>query len=235
MALCCALRMNPVLILLALLVAVFPAVAGPSSSKLLTGRVSHSETLPPLPATLRPGQLFGTGAIPQRFAGQTRQFLIPDWLAGTWQRDSAQETSRIELPSGRKQKPGGHLTARVTDKFGTYADSQGLIWQVFDPARSLGNVDHGTTVDYHQVSDYDLSIEPDDTVLVRVRAVHTVVSKPTRRIVTTYQDEELNLYSRLADGQLKTDSSVKVFDLKGKPFLLTRAVSNERRVKPFRK
>ncbi len=224
-------------ILLTMLIVALPVAAAPSDRqpKVLTGRVSHSEMLPPLPAALRPGQFLGPGTLPQRFAAQTRQFLIPDWLSGTWQRDSAQEISRIELPSGRKQKPAGQLPARVTDKFGTYKDAQGLIWQVFNPARSLGSVDHGSTVDYHQVSDYDLSIEPDDSVLVKVRAVHTVVSKTTRRIVTTFQDEELNLYTRIRDGQLKTDSSVKVFDLRGKPFLLTRAISNERRIKPFSK
>lgn len=199
----------------------------------LTARVTHSEVLPPLPQWLTPGQTYAPGSLPSRFAAQTRQFLVPDWLAGTWQRESATEVSRQQLPGGKKLAPAGQVTARVQDKFGTYADAQGLIWQTFNPARSLGSVDHGSNVDYHQVTAYDLSIEPDDSVVVRVQAVHTVVSKSTGKIVTTYQDEEINTYRQVADGKLETDSSVKVFDLKGKPFLITRSISSERRVRPF--
>jgi len=225
------------LILLGVLGMAAPVAGAPTIGKSprLAGRIEHAEVLPALPPTLKPGQLYGAGALQQRLASQSRRFLIPDWLAGVWERASAQEIGRLQLPSGRKLRPAGQATARVRDKFGTYADGQGLIWQVFNPAKSLGSVDHGSAVDYHQVSFYDLSIEPDDTVVVKVRAVHTVVSKVTRRIVTTYQDEELNLYTSTGNGQLKTDSSVKVFDLKGKPFLMTRTVSNERRLRPFSK
>jgi hypothetical protein len=209
------------------------AAPAPKQHTRLTARVTHSEVLPPLPGWLRPGQTYTPGSLPSRFALQTRQFFIPDWLAGTWLRESAREVSRQQLPGGAKLAPAGQVTARVQDKFGTYADAQGLVWQTFNPARSLGSVDHGNNVDYHQVTAYDLSVEPDDSVIVRVLAVHTVVSKSTGKIVTTYQDEEINTYRQVADGKLETDSSVKVFDLKGRPFLLTRSLSSERRIKRF--
>lgn len=227
--------MQILLVLLTVLVAYTPAVAAPSgkSAPRLSGRITHSEVLPPLPEALKPGQIYSPGPITQRFSGQRRRFLIPDWLAGLWQRQSGTEVSRAELPGGRVLTPGGHLISRVRDKFGTFSDHQGRIWQVFSPEKSLGSVDHGLTVDYHQVTDYDLVIAGEKSVVVKVRAVHTVVNKATGRVVTSYQDEELNTYRSIGDGQLDTDSSVKVFDLNGKPYLRTRAVSSERRLKRF--
>lgn len=234
---CCMFTMrHPLIMVIATVILGASAVLAAPGTKQhirLTARVTHSEVLPPLPQRLRPGQTYAPGSLPSRFAAQTRQFPVPDWLAGTWLRESATEVSRKQLPGLKQLAPAGPVTARVQDKFGTYADAKGHIWQTFNPARSLGSVDHGSYVDYHQVTAYDLSIEPDDSVIVRVQAVHTVVSKSTGKIVTTYQDEEINTYKQVADGKLETDSSVKVFDLKGEPFLLTHSISSERRIRPF--
>jgi hypothetical protein len=69
--------------------------------------------------------------------------------------------------------------------------------------------------------------------VVEVQARHMVVDKKSRKIQAVYQDEELNTYTLVADGQVKTDSSVKAFDWHGKPLLLTRSLSSEIRTAPF--
>lgn len=237
------------------------ASRSPSSPLKLQAGISHSETLPPLPPTERPGQVFRVDAAaarsiapsraassvgpatPSRAATLSRaanlsrpsrikRFKVPDWMAGVWQRSDAREVSRIELPSGKKLNPVGNQVARVKDIFGSYRDANGQVWQLFDPLKASGQVDRGVSMDYHRVHGYELVITGPRSVVVEVRATHTMVSKVNRRIAKVYQDEELNKYTLASDGRLVTDSSVKVFDMEGKPFLLTRTVSSEIRVPP---
>lgn len=156
-----------------------------------------------------------------------RRFRIPPWLAGTWSRIDSTEISRLQLPGNKVLKAAGKTTTRVTDAFGTYKDSQGIIWQVFDPTKTRGSVDRGANIDYHTLSSYDLQATTDKQVVVTLRATHVVVNKLTRKIVMSYQDEEINSFNRINATRLRTDSSTKVFNFKGKPTLLTVANSFE--------
>lgn len=203
------------------------------SSKRLSAGVTHSEFLAPVALTQRPGQVYRPLAAAKRNVPKAKKFLIPAWLAGTWQRAQVREVSRVELPSGKKLTPAGVSMARVRDKFGSYQDSEGKIWQIFWPSRSSGEIDRGNVIDVHHVQDYNLSIINPKTVVVEVQAIHTVVGKGNRRIISVYQDEELNKYSLTGADGLATDSSVKVFDHQGRPIYLTRTVSSESRIAPF--
>lgn len=207
------------------------AVSGTESSLKLQTGVTHSEMLAPLPDTHRPGRIFRGDAI-NAGAQRMKRFKVPDWMAGIWQRSEAREISRIELPSGRKLKPVGNQVARVKDVFGSFRDGNGQVWQMFNPLKATGQVDRGLSMDYHRVHGYDLVITGPRSVVVEVQATHTLVSKANRRIANVYQDEELNTYTLSPDGKLQTDSSVKVFDMEGKPFLLTRTMSSEIRLPP---
>jgi hypothetical protein len=161
------------------------------------------------------------------------RFKIPAWMAGVWQRSDSNELSRVSLPSGKQLKAAGHNVAGVRDAFGTYRDETGQIWQVFDPRKVTGSIDRGTAIDFSTVTSYNIITGGSDAPIVAVRATHVIVSKSTHRVVSSYQDEELNTYSKTLDGRLRTESSVKVFDAKGKPKLLTTALSMEVQIAPF--
>lgn len=169
-------------------------------------------------------------AQPQPTANKLQRFFIPDWLAGEWSRTESNEISRTQLPSGHALKAFGKTTTKVTDSFGN-AKENGHIYQVFDPAHANGSVDRGENIDYHHVNYYDISQPSSNSALVKVRATHVVVNKKTHRITTAYQDEEFNTYTLVKSNQLKTDSSVKVFDRRGKATLLTQAVSMESKIR----
>jgi len=158
------------------------------------------------------------------------QIKVPFWLAGQWQRTETNELSRKELPSGKELKPIGKQAARVTDYFGTYKDRRGNVFMVV-PLGAAGAVDRGFAVDYHRVKKYEMILDGKNSAVIKVQAVHKVVSKKEKRVVEAYQDEELNRYTLIRDGLVKNDSSVKVFDQLGQAKLITRAVSTERRVK----
>ena len=94
-------------------------------------------------------------------------------------------------------------------------------------------MDRGTSTDFYVVTGYELMTMGQSTAIVQVRACHAVVGKKTNKVLSAYQDEELNTYSMLSGSALKTDSSVKIFDVKGKARYMTRAVSDEARIGPF--
>jgi len=202
-----------------------------SSTVRLRAVVTHSEEMAPLPPAQRPGRIHHA-EVNVAGGSRAKRFKIPDWIAGVWQRSEAKEISRKQLPSGKELKAVGSGVARVKDVFGTYRDRGGQVWQAFNPAKASGQIDRGPNMDYHRVHGYDLVITGPKSLVVEVQATHTVVSKANRQIQRVYQDEELNTYTLLPDGKLKTDSSVKVFDMNGKPFLLTRSVSTQTRVPP---
>lgn len=157
---------------------------------------------------------------------------VPFWLAGTWERRETNETSRFDLINKKPLKAVGRQVARVVDVFGTTKDKSGQIFMNV-PLSATGSVDRGGFIDYHRVLAYQLIETGKNSCLVKVQARHSVVDKASRRVVQSYQDEELNSYKLVAPGLLRTDSSVKVFDEKGSPILLTKAISNERRIKGF--
>lgn len=209
----------------------------PASTPTLKIRVEHSDSLPPLPENCKKGAIYrgATSQFVQRSRGTNApvKFAIPAWLAGTWQRTQSTEKSRVELPSGKKVKTTGRSEAKVQDKFGTFKDERDNIFQVFYPQFATGEVDRGDMLDCHTVSKYNLETVDENTVCVEVQAYHIVVRKDKRQIVHSYQDEEINVYKRVENGKLQTDSSVKVFDALGKPMLLTRSVSDEVKIAPF--
>lgn len=211
------------------------ADAKPSKIR-LTGGVVHSERLAPVPSSSMPGKIFNLAAAfgPNISKAPPRKFIIPNWLAGTWERTQSTETSRVNLATNTHTGTTGTSVAKVTDKFGTFLDAQGRVWQIFDPRKATGQIDRGNFMDCHRVSSYDLISRGDKVVIVEVTALHLVVNKKTQKIISSYQDEELNTYTQLADGQLRTDSSVKVFDAHGKPIYLTRSTSLESRIAPFK-
>lgn len=203
----------------------------------LSATIQHSESLPPLPPKFQAGAFFGAYGLPslkgEREPKQNLQFRIPNWLAGKWERSHSTETQRTELPSGKSLKTAGLNTAKAFDVFGSYRDKNGQIWQVFSSDHASGEVDRGEFTDRHTVTKYNLEVVGANSVVVEVRAYHLVFNKKTQRIVQSYQDEEFNTYTLTADGRVKTDSSVKVFDGDGAPKLLTRSNSEEVRINQF--
>lgn len=157
---------------------------------------------------------------------------VPMWLAGIWQRTDTTEVARQELPTGKALPVVGRQAAIVTDVFGTYKDKKGQIFMLV-PLMATGSVDHGFAVDYSTVRKYQLLITGPNTAVVRVQASHQVVNKKTQKVVESYQDEELNQYTLIKDGVVRTDSSVKVFDQMGSAKMLTKAVSMEKRLRRF--
>ena len=210
------------------LAGVAPSISQPRPSAQQSGflRSQNAQSASGLSQPLR------GSANQQRFALKEKNFKIPAWLAGVWQRSESNEIGRV-LADGKQLKPAGHSVANVKDRFGTFRDQSGQIWQVFDPRQATGSIDRGSAVDHHTVTGYDIVLVGNYAAVVVVRAAHAIVNKSTHRISQSFQDEELNTYSKMPDGRLRTDSSVKVFDGKGKPQLLTRAISMEVRIAPF--
>ncbi|MDX1988151.1 MAG: hypothetical protein SFV17_15815 [Candidatus Obscuribacter sp.] len=180
---------------------------------------------------LKSGAVTGAGAKPSTLRGGSQvKVRIPHWLAGQWLRQESEETSRVDLTTGKALKALGRQPARVLDVFGTYKDKNGQVWMTV-PLNAAGSVDRGFALDCHRVKRYQIIETGKNSCVVKVQASHYVVEKSSRKILQAYQDEELNYYKLLRPGLVSTESSVKVFDDKGSARLLTRAVSTQKRVR----
>ena len=161
------------------------------------------------------------------------KFAVPAWLAGVWTRSQATETSRIQLPSGRRLSPVGHRWQKCAINSAAIATPGTDLADLRACARFRQRRPRGESIDYHAVGSYEIVILGPKTVAVEVQACHAVVNKKTKKLTSSYQDEELNTYTEITDSVARTDSSVKVFDTRGKPLLLTRAASTESKIGPF--
>ncbi len=180
---------------------------------------------------LKTGALNGAGGRPSSLKGGSQvKVRIPHWLAGQWLRQESEETSRVDLTTGKALKALGRQPARVLDVFGTYKDKNGQVWMTV-PLTASGSVDRGFALDCHRVKRYQIIETGKNSCVVKVQASHFVVDKGSRKVLQAYQDEELNYYKLLRPGLVSTESSVKVFDDKGAARLLTRAVSTQKRVR----
>ena len=180
---------------------------------------------------LKTGALNGAGGRPSSLKGGSQvKVRIPHWLAGQWLRQESEETSRVDLTTGKALKALGRQPARVLDVFGTYKDKNGQVWMTV-PLTASGSVDRGFALDCHRVKRYQIIETGKNSCVVKVQASHFVVDKSSRKVLQAYQDEELNYYKLLRPGLVSTESSVKVFDDKGAARLLTRAVSTQKRVR----
>ncbi len=185
-----------------------PANEQSSGSTLtLSGQAEHSITLPPIPATLQPGQTFNLSVAEQGFATNHDWRQIPPWLAGTWHTD-------VEYAL-QNSRPVGYVT-RSTRTFGSLADRFGNVWQ-YKKVPWSETVDDGNTLDSKLVIfEKRLGHDPNSYVDKAI-TVDVIYDRNSGRILNTYQQEELQWTYPQPDHTLRVDESIKRYDAMGQP------------------
>jgi len=202
-------------------------------ARLLTGGVEHSETLEPLDSALAPGQVFDPDKLPEAESeGANNWYKIPDWLAGTWHKDTQTDYYRYNYKTNLVDTTTRTETAKADGTWGTQQDKDGAIWQ-FDPAPFNATVDGGDQFIVQLVRTSD-PVEISDKKFVR-RSVDTQirVAKANGVIEMVESGEQITTYTPEGDDLIKRETSAKVFDPSGQPVLLGKSFAYEKRIAVF--
>lgn len=204
-----------------------------AQAKVLQGEVDHSETLQPLDPSLSVGEIFAPSKLPVvENQSPNKWYRIPDWLAGTWHKDSQTDYYRYNYKTNATDTTTRTEEAKATGTWGTQQDPKGIVWQ-FDPAPFTATVDSGDdfVVQMVRVSE---PIQVTDRKFVR-RSIDTQVrvSKTNGVIKSVESGEQITTYRPENDGLIKRETSAKVFDKDGQPVLLGKSFAYENRVAPF--
>jgi hypothetical protein len=204
-----------------------------AQARLLTGVIEHSDTLEPLDQSLTPGEVFDPDKLPNADSeGANNWYRIPDWLAGTWHKDSQTDYYRYTYANNLVDTTTRTEIARADGTWGTQIDQKGEIWQ-FDPAPFNATVDGGDTFIVQLVRS-SIPVEVSEAKFVR-RSIDTQmrVSKATGQIEMVESGEQITTYTPEGQDLIKRETSAKVFDTRGQPILLGKSFAYEKRIAVF--
>ncbi len=210
-------------ICLLLCIASLLVVGLPGDAETLKGGVAFHRVGP----LLLEGSAFTPDSLPQQQTLKT-WYQIPDWIAGTWQREV--ETSFLPLPLL------GHyrLQSRLTRSWGQQVDRRGHIWQANETAAVNTVEGLGATTYMIATINEPLSIST-DAVTMRCVSTNIKVDNETSRIVKTFQQESIQTFKPSKHNILVCREKIRVFDQDGKPIQLglTPDKFEDKRIAPF--
>lgn len=193
------------------------------SAATLFGGVTHSETVAPVNESYP--QLSPPHAVPIESAvvSQNRPtlqrpavewFPIPKQMAGQWTKKGDLSEGVTDLTTGITTPANQWTNNVMTVTWGHQADRQGNIWHAnFIPSERDGSSD-GKVVKFLTVS---MKCES-ATEQGLVTRTHYIVSESYgERVADVFQQESLNDYTFLNDGQMQNTSSNRVFTYQGQP------------------
>jgi len=141
-------------------------------------------------------------------------FQIPKWMAGTWSKQGDTTISATNLRSGYTQQMNQWTDNRMSVAFGHQQDRSGSIWQANILPAETDSISGSKQVKFFAVSRKCESFTPDKLVT----RTHYVVTEtlPSGQVCDQFQQESLNSYTMLPDGELVNNSSNRVFTAEGR-------------------
>jgi len=184
----------------------------PAHAEPLQARIQHTETMPSVSPELRSGSKFNLNITAE--SASNRWVKIPNWLAGTWIVDSEWTVSRQDCVTGQTSNAATYFKAKSRFTYGDQRDREGGIWHYLG-VPYCSSTDFPSFTEYHQVSSKDFIENVPQRVSIKTEFAVIRVSKSTRQVIETLQQESITTYSFANVDQLDMTSSTKVFDQLG--------------------
>lgn len=178
----------------------------------LQAHIQHTETMPSVNPELRPGSKFNLNI--RNEIADNRWVKIPAWLAGTWLVDSETTVSRQDCVTGQTSYASTYFKAKSRFTYGYQRDREGGIWHYLGVPYCSATDFPGFT-EYHQVSSKEFVENTPQKVSIKTQFAVVRVSKSTRQVIETLQQESITTYTFYNVDQLEMASSTKVFDAQG--------------------
>lgn len=204
-----------------------------SGGTVLKASIEHSEVMAPVENDLSPGTVFDPRNLPGVAASKNNNwYKIPSWLAGVWHKENQVDYYRYNYRTRVEDNTAHTILARSNGFWGMQQDGDGNVWE-FNPAPYMDTVDGGAeTIIQYIRSSTPIEISEkrfvNSTVDTQMR-----VDKATGKIVSVQTGEQITVYTPVSQEVIKRDTSSKVFDHDGRPVILGRSYTYEKRTGQF--
>lgn len=159
-------------------------------------------------------------------------FMIPKWMAGSWNKKGDLTVSVTNLRTGKTNAVNEWTDDVMTVTWGQQTDRNGNIWHAdFLPSERDGESD-GKAVKFLTTAMRCEKTDP-ASLVTRTHYLVSEINELNGQITDTFQQESLNLYLQQADGELLNKSSNRVFTYAGQPIKGGELVSRFWKVAPF--
>ena len=207
-----------------------PAAA---QAKPLQGGIEHSEVLPELVGELHPGNVYSDDLLLKAgTAGNDLWFHIPSWYAGTRHSERMTVVYRYNYKTGETTQPMSTQLERQDSLSGYQKDKNGGIWDY----RKVPRIQHVES-DFVDAVLFVKSIHPvketAEQFVIEYEEISITLQKNSNKILQVTQQEQISTVSSPEPGLLRSDVSVKNFDMDGKPLRKEQSVVFSKILKPF--
>jgi hypothetical protein len=160
-------------------------------------------------------------------------FLVPNWLAGTWQARSELVVDAYDYRRGvHTIESPTQIDLDRKSVIGMQKDSFGRVWY-YAGTPYVRKIETGGFVEYQQMERVSLVQSSQFEVTVNCLATVTRVDKGSGQIAQVYREETITTYSPLADSMLRARYVINDFDMQGRAISSSQAYSTQTRVKSF--
>jgi len=193
-------------------------------------RIEHKEMMPSVSPELRPGSKFNLNITQE--AANNIWVKIPAWLAGTWLVNTETTVFRQDCRTGSTSASPTLFTAKSRFTYGKQRDREGGIWHYLG-VPYCSSTDFPTFTEYHQVSSKECVANSPNSISLKTQFDVVRVSKSTRKVIETLQQESITTYDFVNVDELAMKSSTKVFDDLGIARNVVRNQAVVSRAEPF--
>jgi hypothetical protein len=176
--------------------------------------------------------VYQQSAAMQQQAPMIEWFQIPRNLAGSWAKKGDLTLDVTDLRSGLKRQVGTWTDNEMLVHMGHQMDSSGNVWHVNILPSEKDSTSSGKQVRFMTVQQICEQSTPAN-LSTRTHYVITETYGNTGQVADMFQQESINHYSLLNDGEMQNMSSNRVFTYNGQPVRDGTLQSKFTRVGPF--
>lgn len=161
-------------------------------------------------------RLTGNANVVQHMGPTVEWFMIPKFMAGAWQKQGDLTVSYRDLRTGRFTSMSAWTENVMKITWGHQVDRMGNVWHADILPLEKDGWSKGKLARFLMTN---LSCEhtSPQQLVTRARYVVTETYGGTAQVADTFQQESLNDYTLMSDGELENTSSNRIFSAQGQP------------------
>ena len=177
-------------------------------------------------------QLSGKAAGWVAQAPTVEWFMVPAWMAGQWTKRGDLTISYTDLRTNETTRSSAWTDNVMTVTWGHQMDRAGNVWHADLLPIERDGYTNGKLARFLMVGMRCENSNPQQ-LLTRSRYVVSEVYGGTNQLADMFQQEALNQYQQLADGQLENLSSNRIYSYQGQPLRQGELVSKFQKIGAF--